>query len=212
MSPGRWIKFTIERTLWLIVTSAISGLAGLFIGALVLPKARRGDWVAAFALSEKEAGSDVALVHQLAAFVLRPGVDGRHVAAATAGSAAGAAPYAANRKPATIQAFTRFMASPPRAFRSPDRRPDAVNSHGLRVEQPRLILVDLDARLEQLAELRATRVANDVVVDRAGQQHDDPHAAAGRLREHPGHPGVEEPHYHIVQWLISPAAVKAEMK
>ena len=50
-----------------------------------------------------------------------------------------------------------------------------------------LIVIDLDARLEQLAELRATRLANDVVVDRAGQQHDDPHAAAGRLDERPGH-------------------------
>lgn len=28
----------------------------------------------------------------------------------------------------------------------------------------------------------------------------------------PGHPGVEEPHYHVTQWLISPAAVKKEMK
>lgn len=28
----------------------------------------------------------------------------------------------------------------------------------------------------------------------------------------PGHPGVEEPHYHVTQWLISPAAVKREMK
>jgi len=28
----------------------------------------------------------------------------------------------------------------------------------------------------------------------------------------PGHPGVEEPHYHITQWLISPGAVKKEMK
>jgi hypothetical protein len=28
----------------------------------------------------------------------------------------------------------------------------------------------------------------------------------------PGHPGVEEPHYHITQWLISPAAVKKSMK
>ena len=41
--------------------------------------------------------------------------------------------------------------------------------------------------------------------------------AAGMKLDHtdiqynPGHPGVEEPHYHIVQWLISPAAVKAEM-
>lgn len=32
------------------------------------------------------------------------------------------------------------------------------------------------------------------------------------IRYNPGHPGVEEPHYHVVQWLISPAAVKAEMK
>jgi len=32
------------------------------------------------------------------------------------------------------------------------------------------------------------------------------------IQYNPGHPGVEEPHYHIVQWLISPAAVKAEMK
>lgn len=28
----------------------------------------------------------------------------------------------------------------------------------------------------------------------------------------PGHPGVEEPHYHIVQWLISPNAVKTTMQ
>ena len=28
----------------------------------------------------------------------------------------------------------------------------------------------------------------------------------------PGHPGVEEPHYHITQWLISPAAVKKDMQ
>jgi hypothetical protein len=32
------------------------------------------------------------------------------------------------------------------------------------------------------------------------------------IQYNPGHPGVEEPHYHIVQWLISPAAVKNEMK
>ena len=32
------------------------------------------------------------------------------------------------------------------------------------------------------------------------------------IQYNPGHPGVEEPHYHVVQWLISPAAVKAEMK
>ena len=32
------------------------------------------------------------------------------------------------------------------------------------------------------------------------------------MQYNPGHPGVEEPHYHIVQWLISPAAVKAEMQ
>ena len=32
------------------------------------------------------------------------------------------------------------------------------------------------------------------------------------IQYNPGHPGVEEPHYHIVQWFISPAAVKAEMK
>jgi hypothetical protein len=31
------------------------------------------------------------------------------------------------------------------------------------------------------------------------------------LQYNPGHPGVEEPHYHIVQWFINPAAVKAEM-
>jgi len=31
------------------------------------------------------------------------------------------------------------------------------------------------------------------------------------IQYNPGHPGVEEPHYHIVQWLISPAAVKKEM-
>lgn len=42
--------------------------------------------------------------------------------------------------------------------------------------------------------------------------------AAGMKLDHtdiqynPGHPGVEEPHYHVVQWLISPAAVKAEMQ
>jgi hypothetical protein len=54
----------------------------------------------------------------------------------------------------------------------------------------RLILIYLDAHLEQLAELGATRLANDAVVDRAGQQHDDPHAAAGSADERPGHPGV----------------------
>jgi len=32
------------------------------------------------------------------------------------------------------------------------------------------------------------------------------------IQYNPGHPGVEEPHYHIVQWLISPAAVKGEMQ
>lgn len=32
------------------------------------------------------------------------------------------------------------------------------------------------------------------------------------IQYNPGHPGVEEPHYHIVQWLISSAAVKEEMK
>jgi hypothetical protein len=32
------------------------------------------------------------------------------------------------------------------------------------------------------------------------------------IQYNPGHPGVEEPHYHIVQWLISPARVKAEMQ
>ena len=32
------------------------------------------------------------------------------------------------------------------------------------------------------------------------------------IQYNPGHPGVEEPHYHIVQWLISPGAVKAEMQ
>lgn len=43
-------------------------------------------------------------------------------------------------------------------------------------------------------------------------------AAAGARLDHtdiqynPGHPGVAEPHYHIVQWLISPEAVKNEMK
>ena len=43
-------------------------------------------------------------------------------------------------------------------------------------------------------------------------------AAAGIKLNHtdiqynPGHPGVEEPHYHVVQWLISPADVKAQTK
>ncbi len=32
------------------------------------------------------------------------------------------------------------------------------------------------------------------------------------IQYNPGHPGVEEPHYHIVQWLISPDTVKIEMK
>jgi hypothetical protein len=32
------------------------------------------------------------------------------------------------------------------------------------------------------------------------------------IQYNPGHPGVEEPHYHIVQWLISPAAVKKDMQ
>ena len=28
----------------------------------------------------------------------------------------------------------------------------------------------------------------------------------------PGHPGLQEPHYHITQWLITPAQVEQEMK
>jgi hypothetical protein len=32
------------------------------------------------------------------------------------------------------------------------------------------------------------------------------------IQYNPGHPGVEEPHYHVVQWVISPAEVKAQMK
>jgi hypothetical protein len=32
------------------------------------------------------------------------------------------------------------------------------------------------------------------------------------IQYNPGHPGVEEPHYHVVQWLISPAAVKSQMQ
>jgi len=32
------------------------------------------------------------------------------------------------------------------------------------------------------------------------------------IQYNPGHPGVEEPHYHIVQWLISSAAVEEDMK
>jgi hypothetical protein len=32
------------------------------------------------------------------------------------------------------------------------------------------------------------------------------------IQFNPGHPGVDEPHYHITQWLISPAAVKKQMK
>ena len=58
-------------------------------------------------------------------------------------------------------------------------------------------LKDLDARknFETLGEVAAGMKIN----------HTD-------IQYNPGHPGVEEPHYHIVQWLISPAAVKAEMK
>jgi len=32
------------------------------------------------------------------------------------------------------------------------------------------------------------------------------------IQYNPGHPGVEEPHYHIVQWLIGPAQVKSQMQ
>lgn len=28
----------------------------------------------------------------------------------------------------------------------------------------------------------------------------------------PGHPGLQEPHYHITEWLITPAQVEQEMK
>lgn len=28
----------------------------------------------------------------------------------------------------------------------------------------------------------------------------------------PGHPGLQEPHYHIIEWLISPAQQEKEMK
>ncbi len=32
------------------------------------------------------------------------------------------------------------------------------------------------------------------------------------IEYNPGHPGVEEPHYHIVEWLISKKAQESEMK
>jgi hypothetical protein len=32
------------------------------------------------------------------------------------------------------------------------------------------------------------------------------------IQYNPGHPGVEEPHYHTIQWLISPDTAKIEMK
>ena len=32
------------------------------------------------------------------------------------------------------------------------------------------------------------------------------------IEYNPGHPGVEEPHYHIVEWLISKKAQEQEMK
>jgi acyl-CoA dehydrogenase len=41
-------------------TGAVAIAGSPELRAMVLPKARRGEWVAAFALSEKEAGSDVA--------------------------------------------------------------------------------------------------------------------------------------------------------
>jgi hypothetical protein len=47
------------------------------------------------------------------------------------------------------------------------------------------------------------------VLGGAAKGHKVDHTA---IEFNPGHPGVEEPHYHITQWLISPAAVKKEMK
>src|SRR6185312_12481347 len=41
-------------------TGAVAIAGSPEMRAMVLPKARRGEWIAAFALSEKEAGSDVA--------------------------------------------------------------------------------------------------------------------------------------------------------
>ena len=32
------------------------------------------------------------------------------------------------------------------------------------------------------------------------------------VKFNPGHPGLQEPHYHITQWLITPAQVAQEMK
>ncbi len=31
------------------------------------------------------------------------------------------------------------------------------------------------------------------------------------IQYNPGHPGVEEPHYHVAQWVISAGEVKAQI-
>ena len=63
------------------------------------------------------------------------------------------------------------------------RRPEAVHRHGLGVEQSRAVLVDLDARVQQLAESPAAGLADDIVVDGAGQQQDHPHPSTLRLEQ-----------------------------
>jgi hypothetical protein len=70
-------------------------------------------------------------------------------------------------------------------------RPEAVDDHGLAMEQTGLVLVDLDTRTKQLADFRAARLADEVVVDRASEQQHDPHAALRRLRQRACHPIVK---------------------
>src|SRR5262245_16234421 len=53
------------------------------------------------------------------------------------------------------------------------RRPLAVDHHGLGVEERRAVLVDSDAGEEETAQLRATRLAHQVVVDGPGKE--EPH-------------------------------------
>src|SRR5215471_5321436 len=70
---------------------------------------------------------------------------------------------------------------------APHRRPLAVDHHGLGMEERRPILVDLDTGEEETAQLGATRIAHQVVVDGPGKEEPHPDTTARRLHQRVDH-------------------------